>query len=156
MKVSRAKSHKQRPLGSKFKCWTEVPQVIPQPSPADKDISQVSDLWQGHCPLMPLDTRASPAAHQAPDWVAPGLQGLGLEGLQLWLPKGQAHRGPTTQCHQLLISCLYIRPSLEGLLIVKPQDTPTTLAGEPLLSCFILPTFCYKRRCWLRPAFLGR
>lgn len=66
----------------------------------------------------------------------------------------QAHMGPTTQYHQLLISCLYFRPSLEGLLIVKPQDTPITLTGEPLLSHLILATFCCKRGCWLRPAFL--
>jgi hypothetical protein len=46
------------------------PQVIHQPPPADKDLSQVSELWQVYQPCI-LDTPVFPTSHQVCGRLAP-------------------------------------------------------------------------------------
>lgn len=156
MRVPRAKTLKQCPQSSKFKCCTVagiLPQVIPQLPPADRDVCQVSKLWQSTVPTPP-DTCVLPAAHL---WQA------GSRTIGAWptRPLVVAAKGPGSQGpNNAMPSALDFMPLLQALLgqslNCKATNTPITLTGEPLLSCLILPTFWCKRCCWLRPAFPQR
>lgn len=120
-------------------------QVIYWLPPADRDVSQVSELWRGHM---------SPGAsgHSAPR-SSPGLRqagastaGAGLGRPLAMVTKGQtAQRSPATQSHRLCMSRLRFRPALKSLWIVKLQDTHLILSGSLCCQCLSLATFRCKR-----------